>query len=241
MSLSAGSGGAVGVPRILLVSDRFLTGEDVAGAACRALAGVPEGMCGLWVREKDLPDADRWEVVAKVVAAVPAVAVVVGVDDVGSAQRRWPDGVAGVHCAQKAWLGGVPARKHRLGLWGGSWHGDMRQAPVAALDYVTLSPWWPSVSKPGHVPVLSRRCLMRACRSVNVPVLALGGVTPGRVGECLAAGAYGVALAGAVWSAPEPAEVVAQCVAAVRRSDALVASDVACPGAGGGVSSQEEW
>lgn len=216
-------------------------GGDVAGVAHRALAGAPVGVCGLWVREKDMPLTRRRALVAELVAAVPGVAVFVGVDDVQAGVQAWPVGVAGVHCAEAAWQNGVPSRERRLGVWGGSWHGDMRQAPGDALDYVTLSPWWPSVSKPGHVPVLSRQGLAQACSGTNVPVLALGGVTPGRVGECLAAGARGVALAGAVWSAPEPAVVVAECVAAVQRSDAMAASGVACPGMGGGVSSREEW
>jgi thiamine-phosphate diphosphorylase len=42
----------------------------------------------------------------------------------------------------------------------------------------------------------------------GVPVLAIGGVTPGRVAEVLAAGAWGVAVIRGVWDAPDPIEAV---------------------------------
>jgi thiamine monophosphate synthase len=47
-------------------------------------------------------------------------------------------------------------------------------------------------------------------------VYALGGLTPDRVAACLAAGADGVAVLGAVMRAPDPTAAAAALVAAVH-------------------------
>ena len=59
----------------------------------------------------------------------------------------------------------------------------------AGADYVTLSPIFPSISKPGYGPALGLAAIREA--SARVPVLALGGVTHETVAECLDAGAAG--------------------------------------------------
>jgi thiamine-phosphate pyrophosphorylase len=45
--------------------------------------------------------------------------------------------------------------------------------------------------------------------AVSIPVIAISGVTPDRVPELLDAGAHGVAVIGAVFSAADPAAAVA--------------------------------
>jgi thiamine monophosphate synthase len=49
-----------------------------------------------------------------------------------------------------------------------------------------------------------------------VPVVAIGGVTPQRVGELKEAGAYGVAVLGGVWRAADPTAAVIEYVAELR-------------------------
>lgn len=65
-------------------------------------------------------------------------------------------------------------------------------------DYVTMSPVWLTPSKPGYGPAIGVDGLAAVCRSVAIPVLALGGVTPARVRDAVGAGAYGVASMGPI-------------------------------------------
>lgn len=70
------------------------------------------------------------------------------------------------------------------------------QAAVAdGADYVFFSPIFASPSKPGFVGVGINE-LREFCERIGdeVPVYALGGVTPERVASCLDAGAHGVAV-----------------------------------------------
>jgi thiamine-phosphate pyrophosphorylase len=52
--------------------------------------------------------------------------------------------------------------------------------------------------------------------AVNVPVIAIGGVTAVEVPSLLAAGAYGVAVVGAISGAPDPTRATAELLGALR-------------------------
>ena len=91
-----------------------------------------------------------------------------------------------------------------------------RQAAEDGADFLLVGTIYPSASHPerrGAGPERIRHVADRLC-----PVLAIGGVTPGRVPEVLEAGAWGVAVVQAVWAAPDPAEAVEELVAAVDRA-----------------------
>lgn len=80
---------------------------------------------------------------------------------------------------------------------------EAQRAVAAGASYVTLSPIFPTGSKPGAEP---RGCawLREASAGLGVPVLALGGVTPERVAELRRAGATGVVAIAALGAAPDP-------------------------------------
>ncbi len=76
-------------------------------------------------------------------------------------------------------------------------------------------------SKPGYGPPLGIAGLAAGCRATpSLPVLALGGVDIGTAGRCVAAGACGVAVMGAVMGAADPRAVVRALAAAVARPEA---------------------
>jgi thiamine-phosphate pyrophosphorylase len=172
---------------------------------------------GRWflLREKDLTPAESLALVRRLLAvARPTGATVMISADVEAARVS---GAAGVHVPGN---GDVAAARAALGagaLIGYSAH-DLAAAGAAAragADYVTLSPIFASPGKPGYGPTLGLEALRAAAR-LPVPVLALGGVTAETVAGCLAAGATGVAVMGAVMGAADPrAAMAALCAKAV--------------------------
>jgi thiamine-phosphate pyrophosphorylase len=81
--------------------------------------------------------------------------------------------------------------------------GPAREASAEGPDYLVLGTIYPTPTHPDR-PGDGPEAVGRVVAAVDVPVLAIGGVTPDRVAECLAAGAHGVAVLGGVWSAPDP-------------------------------------
>ena len=71
---------------------------------------------------------------------------------------------------------------------------EAKSREAEGADFVTYSPIFPTLSKPGYGPAVGLDHLRKASEAVNVPVFALGGVTPERVSGCISAGAYGVAV-----------------------------------------------
>ena len=191
-------------PPLLLITD--------AGQAPRPLVaqveGALEGGCRwLLLREKHLSGA----VLAGLARQLKAVTDKYGARLLISGEVAFARelGLAGVHLP----AGGDPAAARRaLGkaaLIGYSAH-DLRDAEVAVrggVDYLTLSPVFASASKPGYGPLLGLSGLRRIADKVPIPVLALAGVTPDRVADCVAVGAAGVAVMGEIMRAAAPADV----------------------------------
>ena len=84
------------------------------------------------------------------------------------------------------------------------------------VDYVTLSPIFPTRSKPLARP-LGLDYLQEAVAEVQVPVLAAGGVDPSNVEEVMKRNAYGVAVMSALWKA-DSKEVAARIKQKMRES-----------------------
>lgn len=85
--------------------------------------------------------------------------------------------------------------------------GEGAGAAVAGATFVVFGSVYPTASHPDRAPA-GIEALARAARETGAPVIAIGGVTPGRVGEVVAAGAHGVAVLGGVWGAADPAASV---------------------------------
>jgi len=90
--------------------------------------------------------------------------------------------------------------------------GAARGAP-----YVTISPVAPTPSKPGYGPPLGVDGVRAAVAAAGgTPVYALGGVTAANARSFCSAGAYGVAVMGAVLRAGDPDAVVRELLEAIR-------------------------
>jgi thiamine-phosphate pyrophosphorylase len=97
-----------------------------------------------------------------------------------------------------------PVPEPRPAVLGRSCHdaAEVDRAVGDACTYVTVSPVYPTDSKPGYGPALGPTGLAALCRP-GLPVYALGGVRPATVSACLAAGAYGVAVMGPLHHRPD--------------------------------------
>ena len=82
---------------------------------------------------------------------------------------------------------------------------EVYDAAGEGVDYVSLSPYAETASKPGYGPALGPAAFGGEW---PVPVYALGGIDPTNAAQARAAGAHGVAVMGAVMRAPHPAAVI---------------------------------
>ncbi len=179
--------------RLLIVTDRYQATRPLAAMAEAAFAS---GARWIWLRDRDLPVQER-RVLAHDLAACAArygAGLTVGADVALAAELG-----AGVQIAAGA---DIAAVRRKLGpqAWiGVSAHNidEIREAHDAEADYATLSPIFPSSSKPGYGPVLGLEILREAAK-LGLPILALGGVTVANACACGKAGACGVAVMGPV-------------------------------------------
>jgi thiamine-phosphate pyrophosphorylase len=180
--------------RLLLVTDRHQAAVPLDEIVAQAAAA---GARWIWLRDRDLPAAERRAVAQRLLALVrPHGAKLSLGGDVALAAEIAADGV---HLAANAPIAAARARLGARALIGVSAHGDADVAAAAAAgaDYATLSPIFATASKPGYGPALGVAALSRAAAH-GLPVLALGGVTAERADECLRAGAAGIAVMGEV-------------------------------------------
>jgi thiamine-phosphate diphosphorylase len=183
------------MPRLLVLTDRRQAARPLVPVIEAAIEG---GARWVVLREKDLPRDER----AALAEALRAVLAPAG----GRLIVAGPDPLDGdaVHLAA---TDAVPAGPLFVGR---SCHSDADLDRLSTEDYVTVSPVLPTDSKPGYGPPLGFAGLARRCRRTRIPVYALGGVTScEHVRACLAAGAAGVAVMGAVMRAADPAAMVA--------------------------------
>ena len=91
---------------------------------------------------------------------------------------------------------------------GASVHGRAaaKRAAEEGASFLLVGTIFSSPSHPGRAPAGVGR--VEECRSVRVPLIAIGGMTPARVDEVLAAGAHGVATLSGVWGSDAPADAV---------------------------------
>ncbi len=199
-------------PPLLLITDRNLARLPLLDVIAAAL---DSGCRWLMVREKDLADEPLAALVSEVQALARPYQATIAVN--GNLDVAVRCGVQGIHFPQGA-IGQVPSvLKMNPFLIGVSAH-SLAEAQTAAYGahYVTLSPIFPTTSKPGYGPPLGLEQLAEIALAVPIPVVALGGITPERIPDCRRAGATGFAVLGGVMQSPEPGKVVQQLIQAWR-------------------------
>ena len=186
--------------QIHLITDRKSAGPDLLGTVEAALEG---GVDWVQVREKASPARELYETTQKIMPLARRNGVGVMVND--RIDVALAAGAGGVHLAGKS----LPPQMARGLSWGlllgASVHGpkEAREAVDGGVDYVTFGHVYPTSSKPGLPPsgVLQ---LAEVVESVEVPVLAIGGIVASNVREVLQTGCAGIAVISAVLAAEDP-------------------------------------
>ncbi|MDT0274332.1 thiamine phosphate synthase [Blastococcus goldschmidtiae] len=178
------------VPRLVVVTDHTQTSRPLPDVVA---AAVTAGARAVLLRDKDLPLPERRALAGELRTRLDPVG---GLLIWGGATGA-PEGTA-VHLSA---TDAFPAE--RPPLVGRSCHSaaELARAAAEGCDWVFLSPVFPTSSKPGYGPALGLDGLAALVPGAP-PVLALGGVRPEDVPGCLAAGAHGVAVMGAVMRDP---------------------------------------
>jgi thiamine-phosphate pyrophosphorylase len=200
---------------LLVVTDRHQARApllETVAAICAA------GGRWIWFRDRDLDPGERRRLAENLSGIVRSSGAFLTVG--GDVELAAYVAAEGVHLPSGA---PVSAARRLLGaraLIGVSAHGldDVRRAAEAGADYVTLSPIFPSSSKPGYGPALGVSAIGLVARC-GVPVFALGGITPSRAVECRLMGATGVAVMGDLMRADDPARLVADYQQAFAESE----------------------
>jgi thiamine-phosphate pyrophosphorylase len=182
-----------------------------------AAAALDGGASVLQVRIKHGTDRERLDTIAAIAArcrgraatcivndrvdvalAVGADGVHLGADDLPVAAARR---IAGPHLI----VGGT-AREPDTAV----------QLVADGADYLGVGPCYPTSSKTGLPEPGGPERIRRVAHAVDVPILAIGGVTVDRVTALVDAGAWGVAVIGAVRDAADPVDATARLMDAVR-------------------------
>jgi thiamine-phosphate pyrophosphorylase len=111
-------------------------------------------------------------------------------DDVEAALMLGADGV---HLG-RADEGASRARDHGLLLGLSAASLEEARAVADQADYIGAGPVWETPSKPDADPAIGLDGLREICAATTIPVVAIGGIDPGNAGECIRAGAAGVAV-----------------------------------------------
>lgn len=186
-------------PILCYVTDRHAFADSAALTAQISRAAAA-GIDWIQIREKDMPPRE--------LLAVARAAVKIALDSSRSRTRvivndrvdvALAASAAGVHLGENSlpvaavsqWRGAA----QREFLIGASCHSlDVALAAERdGADYILFGPVFATPSKAGFGAPQGVERLAEICGKARIPVLAIGGITPGNVRECLVAGAAGIA------------------------------------------------
>jgi thiamine-phosphate pyrophosphorylase len=170
---------------------------DELEAARLAVAG---GATVVQWRLKDVPRVDVVERgrATRSLCARHGIPFVVN-DDVEAALMLGADGV---HLGRED-RGAEAAKEHGLMLGLSASSLEEARAADGRADYIGAGPVWVTPSKPDADPPIGLEGLREICAAVTAPVVAIGGIDAGNAGDCIRAGAEGVAVIRAARDAAE--------------------------------------
>ena len=206
------------IARLHLITPTHLDDRTRAATDAALAAGV---RC-VQVRRKDGTDRERLAEAAALVERCRAVGATCLVNDRAD--------LATAACADGVHLGlddlPVAAARRLIGpdaIIGATCRtpDDARRAEAEGASYLGVGPAYASSTKTSGLPdPMGPAGIAAVAAAVDLPVIAISGVTITHVGELLDAGAHGVAVVAAVYDAADPGAAAADLLAALGEAPA---------------------
>ena len=182
-------------------------------------AALSAGAPAVQVRTKGGTDRELYDLATRVVELCAQTGALCLVND--RADVALAVGAGGTHLGEHdlpvAAVRRLTGTRHHVG-------GTARDATTgrALVDegasYLGVGPAYTTTTKDGLPDALGPAGVGAVASAVDVPVLAIGGVTAAAVPELLAAGAYGVAVVAALSDAADPAKATRELLDALERA-----------------------
>ena len=190
--------------RLYLITDRGASARPPVDVVEECLAA---GLRAVQLREKDLearPLLEMARALREVTRAHGARLLINDRADVALAAEA--DGVQRTHASLP--VAALRAITPRGFLVGASAHSldEARRAEAEGADFVVFGPVYDTPSKRSYGPPQGLGPLEAVAGALARPVIAVGGLTPARVPEVLAAGAAGVAVIRDIYAAERPGD-----------------------------------
>jgi thiamine-phosphate pyrophosphorylase len=189
------------LPRLYLLTDRHQTlHRSLSSVLTQAMEA---GARMIQIREKDLGTRDLISLSQDILPLVKQHQGTVLLND--RIDLVIALGADGVHLRSDSLPVSVARRLLGTGyLIGVSTHSaeKARIAEEEGADLIVLGPIYDTPSKRSYGPPLGVQVLQEACRTVRLPIFAIGGITPTRIPHVLSSGAYGVAVISSILQSP---------------------------------------
>lgn len=189
-------------PTLYLVTDRrFLRHLSLAELVARAVAA---GVTMVQLREKECPAREFYELALLLKQILPAGIALMINDRLDIALAAKADGV---HLGQED----LPVEKARaligpeaiIGLTINNLE-QLKEAEKLPVDYLAISPIFPTPTKTDTGPPWGPQGLARARKLAEKPLVAIGGLNEANVSQVIKAGADGIAVVSAICGAEDP-------------------------------------
>lgn len=176
--------------RMYCVTNRALAGEGFLEQIERT---AKSGVDGIILREKDLSEAEYEELALKVQKICRAAGVPLILHTYVNVARRL--GIRSIHLPLGKALALGETEKKDFDVLGVSTHSveEAEAAWKAGAGYVTAGHVFATDCKKG-LPPRGLDFLRAVCKTVPIPVYAIGGITPENASACVEVGAAGVCL-----------------------------------------------
>jgi thiamine-phosphate diphosphorylase len=196
------------LPRLHAVTDERVARRPDLTALAEALARTAGFDLAFHARGRDLSGLEHFDLATRLSAYPPTRLFVNDRLDIALAC-----GASGVQLGSAS-LDPEDARRLDTRWWiGKSVHtlAEAEAAQTAGADYLLVGPVFPTATHPTRDPL--KPATLSAIVALGLPVIAIGGVTPGRAAPLKAAGVHGVAAIRAFWDTvdgPDAARLLRQ-------------------------------